>query len=173
MQMQFVTLNIGEYHFGIDVANIREINRSTDITSVDLAPVFVTGLMNLRGQIITILDPGVKLGLPKRKCSEQSRYVVLKSHTQQEISNHGQKPIASSGSNKESKENIALLVDGVGDIVSVNNDTIEPSPPNIGDVDGSFISGIIKLDVMLLIILKISPIISNNQLLPKGTEKKL
>jgi purine-binding chemotaxis protein CheW len=67
MNKSFITVKIDNYLFGIDVALVREVNRYIDISPVSLSPDFISGLMNLRGQIITVIDPGVRLNLGKRQ----------------------------------------------------------------------------------------------------------
>jgi chemotaxis signal transduction protein len=64
---------------GINILFLREINRHIDLTPVDLAPSYVCGLMNLRGQIVTVIDLGVRLGLPPRKITAETGCIVLKS----------------------------------------------------------------------------------------------
>jgi purine-binding chemotaxis protein CheW len=124
---------------------VREVNRFLDITPVALAPEFVAGLMNLRGQIVTVIDPGIKLNMEKRKVSKTSRCVILKSSTED--------------ATITLKDILGILVDSIGDIFTVNNSEIEPSPPNIGEIDEELISGIVKLENDLLIILKLEALL--------------
>ncbi len=145
MNRSFITIKIGEYFFGIDLKHVREVNRFLDITPVALAPEFVAGLMNLRGQIVTVIDPGIKLNLEKRKVSKTSRCVILKTATED--------------ATISLKDILGILVDSIGDIFTVNNSEIEPSPPNIGEIDEELISGIVKLENELLIILKLEALL--------------
>jgi purine-binding chemotaxis protein CheW len=151
MNKSFVTIRIDTYHFGIDVDLVREVNRNIDISKVSLAPDYITGLMNLRGQIITIIDPGVRLNLGVREITQKSRCVVFK--TTSELNN---KSI-----NISLNETVGILVDSVGDIVSVDNETIEMLPPNLSDIDNKYIGGVIKLDNNLLLILKMETMLKN------------
>jgi purine-binding chemotaxis protein CheW len=145
MNKSFITINIGEYLFGIDLKHVREVNRFLDITPVALAPEFVSGLMNLRGQIVTVIDPGIKLHMEKRKVSKTSRCVILKT--------------VSEDATITIKDILGILVDSIGDIFTVNDSEIEPSPPNVGEIDEQLISGIVKLDNELLIILKLEALL--------------
>jgi purine-binding chemotaxis protein CheW len=145
MNKSFITIKIGEYLFGIDLIHVREVNRFIDITPVALAPEFVAGLMNLRGQIVTVIDPGIKLHMEKRKVSKTSRCVILKTNTED--------------STITLKDILGILVDSIGDIFTVNDSEIEPSPPNVGEIDEQLISGIAKLDNELLIILKLEALL--------------
>jgi purine-binding chemotaxis protein CheW len=146
MDKSFVTIKIAEYLFGIDISHVREVNRYIDVTPVALAPEMVTGLMNLRGQIVTIIDPGVKLQLNKRTVTKSSRCVVMKTIAE--------------GSSLGLKDITGILVDTIGDIVTVDENSIEPSPPNVGDIDGHLIAGIVKLEQELLIVLKMDELLN-------------
>ena len=64
--MQFVTCRIGQQLFCVDITLVREINNVLDITAIPKEKDFIRGLINLRGQIVTILDMRVRLGLPVR-----------------------------------------------------------------------------------------------------------
>jgi purine-binding chemotaxis protein CheW len=158
MNKSFITITIDQYLFGIDVSFVREVNRYVDISPVSLAPDFIAGLMNLRGQIITIIDPGVRLDLGKTEIKQSSRCVVMKSGA--ELS-HLQGNISLS-------ETVGILVDAVGDIVIVEEDAIEPLPPNLTELDNEHIGGVVKLEKDLLLILKIDSLLKND---PKKSQQ--
>jgi purine-binding chemotaxis protein CheW len=126
---QFVTFKIDEDLLGIDVLRVREINRVLDITPVAKAPAYVRGLVNLRGQTVTIFDLGIRLGLPPRHITEESHNIVLK------------------------HDMVGFLVDSIGDIVQCGAIEVEPPPANAGDIDGKFIDGVVQLEHELLVIL--------------------
>ncbi len=151
-EKQFSTLYIDNAAFGINILLIREINRNMEITPVDMSPQYVRGLMNLRGQIVTVIDLGMKLGLEPRKIKSSSQIIVLKKS--QEIAN------LSDGENETTEDLVGLLVDRVGNVVSVDTEKIEQPPANIGSVDGRFLSGVIKMESELIVTLKIGKILS-------------
>ncbi len=146
---QFATFYIGENLFGLDVLLVREINRNIDFTLVDRSSEYVVGLLNLRGQIVTVLDLGVRLGLGKREISQESRCVVLK--TNAEV---GETQKGCVGECLTADESVGLLVDRIGDMVVIDENEIERPPANIGAVDGRFLSGVVKMDKDLLVLLK-------------------
>jgi purine-binding chemotaxis protein CheW len=148
-EQQYATFIIDEHLFGINVLLVREINPHTNITPVDLAPEFVRGLMNLRGQIVTIIDPALRLGIGKRAITPRSRCVVLKTAREIEEREDAAGLIADAVN-----DNVGLLVDAIGDMVSADTRSIEPPPANIGDIDGRYMSGVFKLDGRLMIVLK-------------------
>lgn len=152
MNKSFVTIKIENYLFGIDVNFVREVNRYVDISPVSLAPDFIIGLMNLRGQIITIIDPGVRLNLGKRELSGSSICVVIK--TASELSNSSMTTFIN--------DTVGILVNAVGDIILVDETTIENLPPNLSDIDNEYISGVVKLEDDLLLILNMDTLLRND-----------
>ncbi len=126
---QFVTFQIGDHLLGIDILRVREINRVLDITPVQHSQPYMRGLINLRGQIVTIFDLGVRLGLGPRKLTERSHNIILKPDT------------------------VGLLADSIGDVVETREEDIEPPPANAGEIEGKFIEGVLKLETDLLVIL--------------------
>lgn len=155
MIRQFSSFYLGESMFGIDVLLVREINRNLDITPVDPSPDFVKGLMNLRGQIVTVTDLGVRLNLDKRERTKSTCCIVLK--TEKELER-----IADEGliSESTSKDTVGLLVDKISDMISIDENEIEAPPANMNGVDGKYLGGVIKLERDLLATLKISEILA-------------
>lgn len=152
MTKSFISLTIDDYLLGIEVSAVREINRHVEIASVPLAPDFIAGLLNLRGQIVTIIDTGVKLGLSKRHLDKKARCVILKS----------QSSGSSSYSSRSMKDVTGLLIDNIGDIVTIDDSEIEPPPPNIQDINLKCVEGVVKLDNTLLLLISLNEILANS-----------
>ncbi len=132
---QFVTFRINRDLLGIDVLMVREINRILDVTIVPHAPPYVRGLINLRGQTITVFDLGVRLGLGPRAVTPESHNVILK------------------------YDLVGLLVDSIGDVVQCLEEQIEAPPANMGNIEGRFIEGVVKLNDELLVALSAGKIL--------------
>lgn len=149
-EKQFCTFYLGDALFGIDILRVREINRHLDMTEVYKVADHVRGLLNLRGQIVTILDLGVRLGIGETEVKNDSRSIILKSNYESggELSSEG-----SSTSNA-----VGLLVDKVGDVFTVDDSEIEAPPANMGSVEGKFMDGVIKMKDDLLSILNIEEV---------------
>ena len=126
---QFDTFRLDDHLVGIDILRVREINRVLDITPVQHAPSYVRGLVNLRGQTVTVLDLGVRLGLSRRMLTEDTHNVILK------------------------PEDVGLLVDRIGDVEEADETAIESPPANIGGIAGGFIDCVAKLHKELIVIL--------------------
>ena len=135
---QFVTFRIDDHLLGIDVLKVREINRISDITPIPHTPEFVRGLVNLRGQTVAVFDLGVRLGLPPRSITRESHNVVLKNDL------------------------LGLLVDSIGDVLQCEAGEVETPPANVGNIEGRFIEGVVKLRDELLVILSALKIIEDD-----------
>ena len=153
-ERQYSTFLLGKDLFGLDILLVREINRNLAITPVEQAPDFVSGLLNLRGQIVTVVDLGVKLGLEKRVLGSESRVIVLK--TAQELSaKHVDDRLLAAAQ----VDLLGLLVDGVSDMVTADDKAVEPPPANTGNVADKFLTGVIKLEHGLVGVLDIGRIL--------------
>ena len=152
---QYASFYLGKNLFGTDVRLIREIYHSSDIMFVDGAPKFVRGLLNLRGQIVTVIDVRGLMGLAGAGGANDDRhYAVLKTSDELDEKRAEDRTIEVT-----SRDLIALEVDSIGDIVTCEDNEIESTPANMGEMEGRFILGVVKLESELLIVLKISELL--------------
>lgn len=136
---EHVTFFVGDALFGIDILAIQEINRNVPLTKVPQAPNFIRGIVNLRGKIVTIIDLGKKLGLEPVRQTMASRNIIVNSQG----------------------EHIGLMVNRLGDVVSSENQTIEPAPSTLGRVTGAFFQGVLKADGRLIGLLDLDEILKD------------
>jgi purine-binding chemotaxis protein CheW len=132
---QYITFRINGQLLGINILRIREINRALDITPVQHAPAYVKGLINLRGQTMTVFDLSVRLGGDALKLSDETHNIILK------------------------EEDIGLLVDSIGDVEQADEKDLESAPPNMTAIHDEFIENVLKLEDELLIILDSGPVL--------------
>lgn len=153
---QYVSFRIDGHLFGINILTVREIIRNVDFTPVERAPESVRGLLNLRGQIITVLDLGPSLGLPLRKIGPETRCVIVKSAD--EVAG-----LIDSGQLTEEMygEAVGLIVDGISDVVSNGEDDLESPPANANGIDSDYLQGVVKLDQDLLLVLTLKTLIES------------
>ncbi|MBW2036450.1 MAG: purine-binding chemotaxis protein CheW [Deltaproteobacteria bacterium] len=135
--VELATFYVGQALCGMDILRVQEINKLTEITKVPQAPEYVIGILNLRGQIVTVIDLGKKLGLSSIELGDESRNIVVSSHS----------------------EYIGLLVDSISDIVKAEREKIEPPPANIGGVQGKFFEGVFKTEESLIGILNVEEVL--------------
>ena len=152
-EMQFSTFYLDNARFGVDIILVREINRQLQITPVHKLSEYVRGLINLRGQIVTVLDLGIKLGIGAREITEHSRCIILKTREDMALQD-----LQSRLGDEAPTDLVGLLVDRIGDVVTIDHTDIESPPANVGEIDGTFMNGVVKLDGELLSILKLQKV---------------
>jgi purine-binding chemotaxis protein CheW len=137
--VEMATFYVGQALCGMDILNVQEINKLMDMTTVPQAPQYVMGILNLRGQIVTIIDLGKKLKLDDTELSETSRNIIVNSKD----------------------EYIGLLVSRISDVVEADLEKMEPPPANIGGVQGKFFKGVFKTKERLIGILDVEKVLDN------------
>lgn len=128
---QFCTFLVDGLFFGVEVLQVQEVIRYQEMTRVPLAPNVVGGLINLRGQIVTAIDLRRRLGMSERSKENLPMNVVVRT-------NEGA---------------VSLLVDEIGDVVTVEPELFERTPETLSGVARDLLSGVYKLKNRLLLIL--------------------
>lgn len=137
IERRFCTFFLGDECYGIDILAVREINRQVSITPARGALSAVRGFMNLRGQIVTVIDPAVRLGYPPREIGPTSRLIILK--TNSELARIHGHSIATGD------ELAGLWVDRISDVVETGDDKIDPPPPDQAGRNDRLIAGVLQL----------------------------
>ena len=128
---QFCTFYLDRLLFGVQLKDVQEVIRQIQVTAVPLAPEVVSGLMNLRGQVVTAIDLRRKLELAPRPHGVPAMNVVVRS---------------ADGA-------VSLLVDEIGDVVEVEESSFEPPPETLRGNACTMILGVHKLQERLLHVL--------------------
>ncbi len=136
--MEFATLYVGDALCGIDILKIQEINKLAGMTKVPQAPEFVLGILNLRGQIVTVIDLSKKLGLGEGNFSQAPRNIIVNS----------------------AGGHVGLLVSRIGDVVAVDMNRRESPPANLGGIQGNFFTGVYKTETQLIGLLNVEKVLS-------------
>ena len=155
---RFATFRLGNQLFGLDVLLVREINQQVDTTPVQRSRDYIRGLINLRGQIVTIIDLAVRLGLEARQTDGSSHSIILKSEEELATIRAREKRDDLHGS----ADIMGLLVDMIGDVVEVEEGDMEPPPANLGGVDGRYLLGVAKMEGVLLVILNVEEVLKHS-----------
>ena len=130
-RLQHCTFHLGDLYLGVEVTQVQEVIRHQATTPVPLAPDVIGGLMNLRGEIVTTIDLRRRLDLPPLEDGSDPMHVVIRSDDGV----------------------VSLLVDGIGDVIEVDDDVFEPAPPTLPSSTRDLIIGVYKLDGRLLLVL--------------------
>lgn len=139
--VELTTFYVGDALCGMDILNVQEINKHMEMTRVPQAPECVMGILNLRGQIVTIIDLGKRLGLPPAELTGDSRNIIVNSHG----------------------EHIGLNVQRISDVVQADWDQVESPPANINGVQGRFFQGVYKTENSLIGILDVEQVLRDDE----------
>ena len=135
-----IAFRVNTIFCGLDITYVQEINKHINITKVYGSPKYISGIVNLRGQIVTIIDMRTKFGMMDVGIRDDMRIIVVKSGSEQ----------------------IGLLVDSVEDVFEANLEQIEPAPSNVKGISGTFFEGVLKREKELLMILDTAKIVAVN-----------
>jgi purine-binding chemotaxis protein CheW len=123
MTQQYCTFTVGDLLIGIEVQRVREILSDPEVTPVPLAPPGVLGLLNLRGEIVTVIDARRRLGVPDRESCAGASHVI----------------IGTEG------ETVSLVVDAEEEVAEVDESTALPVPESIRPEVRRLLSSIYEL----------------------------
>jgi purine-binding chemotaxis protein CheW len=129
---QYCTFQLDGAVYGVAVHEVQEVIRFQEMTRVPRAHAVVSGLINLRGQIVTAIDLRARLGLPARPAGEQPMNVVVRTED---------------GA-------VSLLVDQIGDVIEVSQAQFEEPPPTLRAQQRELVQGVYKLEKQLLLVLE-------------------
>ena len=141
-EYQLVVFKIGDEEFGVDIAQVREIVRLLEITYMPKAPSFIEGVVNLRGQIVAIIDLAKRLGIPSRPRGDTTRVIVI-----------------------EIGENtVGMIVDSVSEVLRLSSENMEEVPTLIEtEVPEHYIRGVGKLKDRLLVLLDLNRVLTSEE----------
>ena len=141
--LQFVGFSIGREKFGVDILTVQEIIRSTNVTPVPNSPSFVEGVINLRGDIIPVVDLRKRLNLFDADQSMEKNWILI----------------------LRIGERIAgFIVDNVTEVLKVPEDAIDPPPAIvIAGLENQYIKGVCEIEGELLVILNFESVLFNEE----------
>jgi purine-binding chemotaxis protein CheW len=132
------TFRLADLHVGIDIDRVREVLAAPAVTPVPLAPPAVSGLINLRGQILTVVDARARLSLPPAS-ADRSTHVIV----------------------ELAGEVVSVVVDTEDEVVDVVNDGLEPVPTTVGESIRRCASGSYQRSSGLLVVLDVDILLAN------------
>ena len=141
-----VTFVLGKEMFAIDIHHIREIIEYEEITPVPMMPVFVRGIINLRGSVVPVIDLSIRFGRELTELKTTTCIAILSLDDNQEFSTLG------------------ILLDGVREVVEIPFSDIEPAPTFGTGVRNDFIKGITTVDGRFAILLDVQKALSLEEL---------
>jgi purine-binding chemotaxis protein CheW len=139
--LQWVIFRLDNETYGINVMQVQEILRYTEIAPVPGAPPYVLGIINLRGNVVTVIDTRLRFGLSETETSDQTRIVIIETENQV----------------------VGILVDAVAEVVYLRQSEIETTP-NVGNEEtAKFIQGVCHKNEELLILVDLEKMMSDEE----------
>ena len=138
MEQQIVVFELAGENYGLDISTVEGIIKMQTITKMPQAPLYVEGITNLRGVVVPVMDLRRRFGLPAQERTKDTRIVVVYINSTK----------------------VGMIVDGVSQVLRIQDDTIEPPPPMVTTINSAFIKGIAKLDNQLVILLDLTKVLS-------------
>ncbi len=143
---KYLTFALGREEYGLEILKVREIIGYMDVTSVPQTPSYVLGVINLRGQVIPVVDLRTKFGMETVERTDQTCIIVV------EIEQGG------------SSLSTGIVVDKVSEVLDIAGEQIEEAPEFGTGVDTSFILGIGKIGTSVKILLQIEKVLNDHDL---------
>ncbi|HOK01963.1 MAG TPA: chemotaxis protein CheW [Spirochaetota bacterium] len=134
VEIQLVSFMLDDVEYGVDILQVHEILRYPEITRLPNTPKFIKGVINLRGNVIPVVDVRIRFGFPKGKITDLTRIIVVETSGKQ----------------------VGLLVDNVYQVVRIPLANVDPPSELITGVSEDFITGIGRFQDRLIVILNMS-----------------
>jgi purine-binding chemotaxis protein CheW len=139
--VQWVTFRLADEIYGINVMQVQEVLRVSEIAPVPGAPHYVLGIINLRGNVVTVVDTRIRLGLQTSEVTDSTRIVIIEG----------------------AKHVVGILVDCVAEVVDLPSSEVE-SAPNVGnDESAKYVQGVASRDGELLILVDLNKLLTDDE----------
>jgi len=132
-----VSFRLDQEEYGIEITRVQEIILMGEITRVPQTPDYIKGLINLRSTVIPIVDLRLRFGLREETITDETRIMVV----------------------NVAGKTIGIIVDAVSEVLRIAKDQIAPPPPTVAGLGREYLTGLVKLDKRLLILLDIDKIL--------------
>jgi len=140
-EVQLVVFRLGAEEYGVPITQVQEINHLSTPTKIPRSPAFVEGVINLRGNVIPVIDLKKRFELEGTEYTEDARIVVV------EISGH----------------TVGVIVDEVSEVLRLPTSSIDPPPAIITGITAEYLRGVGKLQDRLLILLDLEKILTERE----------
>lgn len=139
--MQLVVFQLGEERYGADISVVREVCGLQRVTRVPRTPPYLSGVTNLRGRVIPVIDLRLRLGLPAQTATKSTRIAVAEFDGGQ----------------------VGMIVDAVHEVLRVSVSEIEPPSPMMTNVETEYVTGVAKVSDKLIILLDLARVLTREE----------
>jgi len=148
--VQVVSFSVGEEDYGVNIETVKEVIKVKSVTRLPKTPSFVRGVINLRGDVIPIIDLREKLGLEQQDYTEMTRVIVV----------------------DIDEKSIGMAVDSVSNVINIAQDDIKPPPPLVSGLSEDYLKGVGRVGDEIIILLNIDKILTTEEKIDLSTSLK-
>jgi len=141
-EVKVIVFRLQDEEYGVEVQQVKAIEKLEHITRVPRTPKFVKGVINLRGVVTPIIDLRKRFDLEESEYSDSTRTIIV----------------------AVGDLEVGLIVDAANDVIDIPVDAIEPPPEVVGGVEAAYLRGVAKLDNRLLILLNLDKVLSTEEI---------
>mgnify|MGYP006295863721 CR=1 FL=1 len=138
---QMIIFDIGQEKFGVKITRIHEINRMTEITELPDTSRYFAGIINLRGDIISVVDLRKRLGLENVENTEDTRIIVV----------------------EYQDDDVGLIVDAVSEVLHIDEEEVEDPPQSMVGIKNDYLTGVVKIDDNIVNILDLDNLLASDE----------
>ncbi|HEX7057966.1 MAG TPA: chemotaxis protein CheW [Bacilli bacterium] len=143
-ELKVIVFKLGEEEYGVEVENVRTIERMMPLTRVPKTPKFVKGVINLRGVVVPVIDLRERFGLAPSEPTNNTRLIIV------------------AVGNIE----VGLIVDSANDVVDLDADKIADPPEVVGGIKAKYLRGVARIgDERLLVMLNLQEVLNKNEII--------
>jgi purine-binding chemotaxis protein CheW len=146
MIQQYLTFVLGREIFALNILNVKEIIEYGQLTEVPKMPVFIRGVINLRGAVVPVIDMAARFDKPSAQITRKTCIVII------EVAHAGGTQV------------VGVMVDAVNEVVDIESSNIEPAPSFGANIRADFIEGMGKIEGKFVIILNVNSVLSVDEI---------
>ena len=138
---ELIAFRVGDQEFCVNVMSVREIRGWTQATPLPHAPHYMIGVINLRGAVLPIVDLSMRLGM--KPAEPTQRHVIIVAQVKSKV--------------------VGLLVDAVSDILTVADETIQPTPEISSDLEKQYARGILAIENRMICLIELGALFNDSE----------